>query len=594
MDYETLNKQLRDLKLEKHEKEKLKNVQKETMESSIRERDSIVEKTKQAIEKDKQQARELHQRKATAKVEKHLNELNSKSVEIKRKYDVALSKITFDKYKTRYSEDVALNEQVKEILSEVTTTLDDLVGERFKITLMEQLETATVEMNYESIEAAAIRINKLHKNLRILNQGKGLDIPKGIDAFLRKMTPCRDEKSEEAIRKDIIMYLLICSILTFMVINFLSPLLLGILIMISIINVSKGVMAYRIVLETKNLQDNQNMIDNLISKHVNEDMDKAKSILDKKHEAAQDKLQKRINLCTDKLQDIIRNCDKTFKYDSKPIQERYNRTKVNIERNIEDIKSGIGTIDLEIANLTTQIQRLENEILKSVEGMKSYYLNDSVGTEYILEPKYLMDIVQGKPIFWEFPFKSSLFLYDSEEDVLNFTNLILLQTLCRLHVSAFSVELVDPINIGSDYVSYTKLHQRNFRLSVNKDEIDTCNKDLAEQMMLRRAKILESFSDIEEFNKEMLETDSLPASYVFNIIRSCEPKYLTESKILNIVYNGPKVGVYTIAFLDIAEFKEMGDDGMLLLKKFHKVYNLTGGRIENKSKKVYERYFIEQ
>lgn len=591
MDYETLNKQLRDLKLEKHEKEKLKIVQKETMESSIRERDSIVDKTKKAIEEDKRRAREEHQRKSTSKIDKHLNELNSKSADIKRKYDLAVSKITFDKYKERYSEDVKLNEQVKEILGEVKDTLNDLVGERFKSTLMSQLETATVEMNYDSIEAAATRINKLHKNLKILNQGRGLDIPKGIDAFLRKMTPCRDERSEEAIRRDIILYLVICSIITFMVFKFLSPILLVILIVIAVINISKGVMAYHIVLETKNLQDNQNMIDNLITKHVNEDMDKAKDILDKKHEAVQDKIQKRINICTDKLQEIVRNCDKTFKYDSSPIQERYNRTKVNIERNIEDIKSGIGKIDIEIANLTSQIQRLEEAILKSVEGMKSYYINDNVGQEYILEPKYLMDIVQGKPTFWEFPFKSCLFLYDSEEDVTNFINLVIIQTLCRLHVSAFSFELIDPINIGSDYVAYTKMHQRNFRLSVSKNEIDDCNKDLAEQMMLRRAKILESFNDIEEFNKEMLETDSLPASYIFNIIRSCEPKYLADNKVTNIVFNGPKVGVYTLAFMPMCDFKDMGDDGLVLLKKFHKVCNLNGGRIENKSKKVYERYF---
>lgn len=593
MNYEQLTKSLRELKLQQHETEKLKGTQQNQIESLRKQKDSLIENMQKELQDSEGTARKEHEKKATAQIEKNLEMLNDKSSELRKKYEETLSRITFDKYKMRYKEDVQLSEQVKEILEKVKVTLDDLVGERFKKELYSQLSTATVDMDYDSIEQASERINKLHKNLDILNQGKGLNITLKVDSLLKKLSPCKDEKDEDAIRNGVIMYLAICIFTTVVVLNFLSPVLLLLLVVIGGTNIYKGYMAYRIVLETKILEDNKSLIDDLINKHVTEDMDKAKQMLKKKYEVNEGKIQARIDTTTDKLQTVLSKVKDNFEFDDSSIKAKYERTRSNLDHQINDLKDLTSKTDLKIAEIGGKINKLEAELMKSVEGMISYYINDESGKEFILSNKYLMDIVDKKPVFWEFPDKSCLFLYDEEEDVKAFTDLFIVQTMNRLHSSAFALEVWDPTNLGTDYIAYTKLPSRNFRLSVSKEELKTSQDELTEQLMLRRGKILESFDDIKDFNEEMIATDSLPASYTFLVLRSIDDTTMTKEELLNIIYNGPKVGVYTLMFLPKNTFADLGDKGADLMKKFHRFYGLSEGKVESRSRKVYERYFIK-
>ena len=593
MNYEQLNTKLRELKLQKHEQEKLKTLQQKQIDSLRAQKDTLSQSMKKEINDAKLTGLKKHEEQSTAKVEKNLEILNNKSVELKSKYDTALSKITFDRYKERYQEDVELSEQVNEILSKVKTTLDDLVGSRFKNELYSQLQTATVNMDYESIEEASHRIAKLHKNLDMLNKGKGHNLNEMVDEVLKKMNPCKDETDEDAIRKGVFMYIGICAVAVVLILNFLSPVLLLMLVVIGGINIYKGYIAYRIVLETKILEDNKNLIDDLVSKRVNKDMENAKSKLDKKYAINNDKIQQKINAYTDKLQDILEKAKQSYNFDDSSIRTKYERTRSNYDHQIQDLKTSMTSTDMQIAKIEKLIQDVEKQIMQSVEGMVSYYINQNPGEEYILDPKFLMDVVDNKPLFWEFPEKSCLIMYDEESDVKDFTDLILTQLMNRLHSSAFKVEVWDTDNVGTDYISYTKIGKRNFRLSVSKNEIKESQAEVIEQMMLRRTKILASFSDIKEFNEEMLVSDSLPASYMFNIIRSLDKDNLTKAEFLNTVYNGPKVGIFTIAFLPHTEFIEMKDRGKELLNKFHKFYRLSNGKIASKSRNLYARYFEE-
>lgn len=594
MNYEQLNAKLRELKLQKHEKERLKGSQQQQIDSLRTQKDTLSQSMKKEIDTAKLTGLKKHEEESTAKVEKNLEILNNKSVELKGKYDTALSKITFDRYKERYQEDVALSEQVNEILNKVKTTLDDLVGARFKSELYSQLQTATVNMDYESIEEASHRIAKLHKNLDMLNKGKGHNLTEMVDEVLKKMNPCKDESDEDAIRKGVLMYIGICGILVILVLNFLSPVLLLMLVVLGGMNIYKGYIAYRIVLETKILEDNKNLIDDLVSKRVNKDMENAKSKLDKKYSMNNDKIQQKINAYTDKLQDVLEKAKQSYKFDDNSIKTKYERTRSNYDHQIQDLKTAMTTTDMEVAKLSKVIQDVEKQIMQSVEGMISYYINPSPGEDYILEPKFLLDVVDSKPLFWDFPEKSCLILYDEENDVKDFTDLILTQLINRLHTSAFKIEVWDTDNVGTDYITYTKVGKRNFRLSVSKSEIKESQEETIEQMMLRRTKILASFSDIKEFNEEMMASDSLPASYMFNIIRSIDKETLTKTEVLNTVYNGPKVGIFTLAFLPHNTFIEMGDNGKELLNKFHKFYRISDGKIASKSRNLYARYFEKE
>lgn len=588
MDYRKLKEELTALKRERSSKNNEKLEVESELEKLALDLKDMDRRELSEIEQAKKEELERLEKEASAPIEEKNRAIESKKVSAKQKYEERLADINFDNYKSNYQNDLDVSHKLKESLDCAEEYLNSAVSERFREELLNQLEEKTIEITADNIEQIQVDFTKLQRNVKQMSFGKSLKIFEAIDKGFEYLNPCKDdEQTEESLRQRVILYIGVCLTLTFIIIIFGTPYLVILLILLASFNFYKNRCIYNLIMNWKVLNDNVSNIDSIINEKINKDMERDKAKLDIAYNNRQKKLDEVLNKNNDLLYEALSSTRENFIFDDSRIKESYRLTKENLNSKIISLKSRIGEYNSSLSDLTRKIIDKEAEVAKAGNRMIDLYLNydaNNKGKEFILDNEFLFDMQDNKPIFWEHPKTSCLFLYRTRKNAIDFISLIVTQLLVRLNVFSINIDIFDVLTVGQDFAMFTNAGQELVGIHTNDTSIENCYKIISEELLRRNKIIKAEYSNIDKFNEAMISMESLTESYKFIFMLNPSNKVLDSSEINQFNRVGGSVGIYTNIFMSEDDLLDIYNKDKNFLDTIGQIYLLDDTKVEPRAK----------
>lgn len=588
MDYRKLKEELTTLKRERSSKNREKQDVESELERLALDLNNMDKRELEEIEQAKREELSRLEREASAPIEEKNRVIESKKLSAKSKYEQHLANINFENYKVNYQTDLNVANELKTSLSCAEEYLNGAISERFREELLNQLQEKTIEITADNIEEIQTDFSRLQRNVKQMSLGKSLRVFECIDKGFEYLNPCKDdEQTEESLREKVILYIGVCVTLTFLIVIFGTPYLVIALIILASFNFYKNRCIYNLIMNWKVLNDNVSNIDTIINEKINKDMEQDRAKLDVAYNKRQTKLDEILNKNNDLLHDTLMSTRENFMYDDTRIRESYRLTKENLNSKIISLKSRIGEYNSTLEDLTRKIIDKEAEVAKAGNKMIDLYLNydsNNKGKEFILDNEFLFDMQDNKPVFWEHPKTSCLFLYRTRSSAINFINLIATQLLVRLNVFSINIDIFDVLTVGQDFAMFTNAGQELVGIHTNDTSIEGCYKIIAEELLRRNKIIKAEYSNIDKFNEAMISMESLTESYKFIFMLNPSNKVLDSPEINQFNRVGGSVGIYTNIFMSEDDLLDIYNKDKNFLDTIGQIYLLNDMAVEPRAK----------
>lgn len=235
-----------------------------------------------------------------------------------------------------------------------------------------------------------------------------------------------------------------------------------------------------------------------------------------------------------------------------------------------------------------QIKQSQEKIDKAKEDLNSYraeienkYLSLTLGEDRLLTPELFLGFNEDTKELITFNHNcDSVLVYylspkdsDTPDSVNDFILMIMVQLLCTLESPSVDFRIFNDYSGNRPYAAFTreKLSGIVTVLSDN-SEMQKEFKALRAEIVTRTSTIGKRADDIQSFNKLMIESKSLPLSYVFVICHSVATNYYTNTDLLYTLREGPRVGVIPMIFVSLEKLKSSLNTGNT--EECKKFYNL--------------------
>ena len=468
------------------------------------------------------------------------------------------------------------------------TCVKEHLGERLAEVINSRLSVGKIELGVEDLESISKKLNKYQTNLKMMSRtGKSKAIGKKFGDLMEKLTPCKDENKEGAITNDLIMYTLAVGGTSFLVIKFLSPfLLVGILGLCSY-NIYKTYAVYRLLLETKLVQDNTDILKKLISSKVDEQIKQYLEQLENAYELSTEKVNNKISQLNLEMEKQINMLESNFQFDSTEVEEKFKNNKnrlkdeqIAAERNLADLNKNID-------DTMSQLRLAERAYNELADSEKDIRLSTASCGDAIVYPKdilYDMD-EDNEGEYWNLPTTPCLILYENRAEVTKFCKLLILQLLNQMVPTAIQMDYIDGKYMAADVTELYDLPKGLFNITLN-DEIKKLIEAKKETLLLRLKSI--GSDTIAHYNEEMIKNDSVIIPYNLLLMLDIDLSTLGSQEMERIIINGSQVGIFSYIFIEEEEF--LADESFRLefLKIVDKVSLITkNGKIKRRSKEYY-------
>ena len=256
----------------------------------------------------------------------------------------------------------------------------------------------------------------------------------------------------------------------------------------------------------------------------------------------------------------------------------------------------IHEIILTYKSCSDNIEQINEMLKKLINEIPRQYLDPTkIGNDTIFDANFIIDIDDGKPIFFSHPKKGTLFLYDSVNDVFDFIKLICMQVRKRMNAYAYSVIVCDKVYMGSPLRPFvSQEYPQLFSIAATETEITDCLKDISDTMLKRSANIMATFKNIDEYNDAMIKSDSVPESYQLIFFINPSETVLGNEAFTQVTQIGGEIGIYNHVFMQKDNFFDLGDRASKLLSTVSVVYTIQDGKITTKAKNFVEEKMIKK
>lgn len=588
--YDDVVRQLREQQKELHYKRTEKNDTENSIINRRKEYDSLTSDMNTSIKNERAKALEIEEKKVSEPIELKIKQLKEKKTDLKKKYDKACGELTFENYKDRYEHELSVVENARNSMTDIKERVTGVLGEKFSKALYTQLDNSTVDISVDDLADLSRRLSRFEKNIEILSRKSKIDYTGVVDNLLKKLNPCKDENAEGALQNDVLLYVGMCAALSFFTLSIGAPYLVLGLTTLGGLNVYKGYSTYRLVLESKVLADNIDRIDELVSNQVNQDLEEAKGKITEIYEKNCEKIDSRLDKYENKLTDELMKIRDSFQFNEDEIRQRFELRKKTINQDIQRVQQSVDRLEMEIGQITSRINKLNKELETCIDELEGHYLSTTrVGDEQILDPKFLIDIDKNtrQPEFFEFKKETSLFVYDDYDDVANFVQIILVQIMNRLNISSVNMFYWDLKYMASAVQPFNDLDENYLKICTDKEKLEESAVDILKALDARYKQVAKMHLTIDEYNRDMIDSMSVPESYNFMFIVNMEYKDLVSVKYSKILGTGARVGIYPLIFISREELEGLGKEGVKLLENVKNVYDLINGRLKGVAKRVY-------
>lgn len=559
---------------------------------------SVEIKFQQSLQQGKDDALNSHILQATSKYDEEITSIKNKIVEVENKHNSELDKIKNAKIEDMYSGEEAVTAEIRASLAILQTQLDKAISPRFQVELNKQLDSQHIDIKPEDIEGIISYFNKQSNKLASLSSISFLD--KIIDWVLKTIRIKVD--NDENAKKTKISYgvLSLLFVIVFIIsAKYVFPFYVFFLFILFIYNLNKNYKIYSVMMAQKVINDNLSAVDDNLRQKAEKELQDRKEVLNSKYDSEIMDLKNSLSDAELMKQTCKQNAKNNFTFDDSAITQQYqNALRINNSR-MQDIKAQKTVHENNIKALQEQLNSLQMEKDKAVDGIQSSFLDfDTVGTNAILDNRFIVDVIDTTPKYFDHPLGGTLFLYKDETDVINFIRLLIIQLRIKLIPTSLQCAIIDPIKLGTAFLPFAidnagTANKQLFQILSNKQDIEEYLENIGSCVTKRIPTIRKIHTNINEYNMDMLVSDSLPEPYCFSFLINPENNLLNNANFEKAYVNGGSVGVNTHVFISMHDFCESVPMSLKLIQHSNGIYELKDGALLKRAKEFVTEKLME-
>lgn len=164
---------------------------------------------------------------------------------------------------------------------------------------------------------------------------------------------------------------------------------------------------------------------------------------------------------------------------------------------------------------------------------------------------------------------------DTPDSIDDFVLMIIVQLFCTLESPAIDLRIFNDYSGNRPYAAFTgKDYDDIVTIIASDSQVSKGLKELQEEIISRTGVIGKRADNIQDFNRLMIETKSLPLPYVFVVCHSLNSKYYSDPTFIYLMREGPRVGIIPLVFVSLTRIQTAlrgGNSGEL--KKYYSLLN---------------------
>lgn len=543
------------------------------------------------LSQEKHAALEKAKAAATNDLKAKLSEKKKEMHELEETHKSNLANMNEEEILEDFRGEQELYNEMKETVQDTNDKLAQHVGNRLKIELLRQLGAQKVELSQEELDSFIDYFNNVNAKLEKMYNGP-------LSKLYNKYEEIVDTLSEKRIVENdlnkIILFVL-CAIIGYLFAKFMMPIYVVALISYFVFNLYRSYRLYETVLVLKTVQDNIQAIEARLEQMVSEELRQRVEAENVHYDTVKQKIKEQCDILEVEIDEALKKCQEEFVFDSDKMQTDFDICK----QSNEDKKLRLETRN---AELEQEIKELSNELLEKnkmlstmVDELPKKLLSPKIiGESKLFDCKFLMDVENGKPVYFEHPKKTSLFLYDDVADVNNFIKLVVYQLRANINPYNFKVTLIDKKHLGNDFQGFVDMKYSTLFQILSSDNTVTEMLDTTRLVLSKRiTNIKSTFKDIDEYNKSMIVSKSVTENYQFIFYLDMDSSAADNEVIQQLMFAGSDVGFYFHAFQQKDLFYKDTSASLQLLTKIGAVFLIEKGKVTTKSRDFIKEKVME-
>ncbi|KSV58272.1 hypothetical protein ASU35_13495 [Acetivibrio ethanolgignens] len=286
----------------------------------------------------------------------------------------------------------------------------------------------------------------------------------------------------------------------------------------------------------------------------------------------------------------------SFQFDDGSVKQEHAIAIEHCNAEMSRLESSIQEKADAINALSNKYREKKSLLEEALGGIQEKFLpKDSIGDKFLLDREFLFDVRDNKPVMFNYPKESCLFLYSEIEDAISFIRLIVSQVRARLSPAAYNIVVYDKIRSGIDFVTFvsnpsecenTLVTSMNNLCNVcaSEDSYKEAVDELADELNYRKVNIMREHEDIDEHNKFMLSIDSLTDTYRFVFVIAPDVNIFQKDEIKQLTKVGAACGLYMNFLIDKEVFYYGGETSEEIINVVGKQYLLTKEQVFERAK----------
>lgn len=231
----------------------------------------------------------------------------------------------------------------------------------------------------------------------------------------------------------------------------------------------------------------------------------------------------------------------------------YKHKLEGLNREKEEYIEQLAESDTELDGCLSDIDKLKIRLQSLRKQIEEKYMGElNPGDSRLLNTNLFLGFEKDEALrVFDFKGGSSVIFYSGESsDVTELSMSIFLELLREVNIASLSFYIMDT-NMGApEFMPFTQKELSEvITICSTKDQCVSVLNQVHSMLEERNRNILAYASDIEDFNKQMLEKNSLTREYLFLIIQESSGAILNNPKFQQICKSGYRVGIIPIVFI---------------------------------------------
>lgn len=468
--------------------------------------------------------------------------------------------------------------EIREASEQVLDLIGKSVGPRFTQEYVKHLQTSEFYFNKGSSKDLLDRFHSVRSQLeKSLSRNKVTVVDK-IEAALTEVTKDKvqgDLKGASTLTAVLSVIMLVTAWVTF-------PVYLGFLFYVAAKNIRNGVLYSRTLLEYKAVIDNIDKLESGLRQEAQASYESTVRKLEEDYKNEKADLEHKADTVRMNIETTRERVQKTFVFDSSDLERTAQITKQEMEGRKRSLEASIEKSLAEVEVHKTEILNLTKQMQDVVEGVRGKYMDlTELENNDILDPKFLIDIVDDKPIYLDYPLdRAAVFLYDDLSEANNLVKLLSVQLRKRLNPINLRIQLWDKDNMGSAFGSFVRGKSKLFSIAPSFPEMEERLDGIYDLLLKRLNMFSGEYKNLNEYNNAMKEMDSLTETFHFCFIMNFPQKFCSNDKINQAIRVGPSLGVYMNMLISLSELNEAY---LPLFTDSVSIYVLNNGKLNKKA-----------